>query len=55
MSLRPPHVGAVPAEIRHRGDVQVVGGPANEGIGGSDRRSEVEGLRAELDEGVADR
>ena len=41
----------VPVEIRHRGDVQVVGGPANEGFGGSEHRSEVEGLRAELDEG----
>ena len=41
----------VPVEIRHQGDVQVVGGPANEGFDRSVHKSEVEGLRAELDEG----
>ena len=48
-------MGEVPKEIRHRGDVQVVGGPENEGFGGSDHKSEVEVLRAEPDEGAAGR
>ena len=45
----------VPAEIRRRGGVQLVGGPASEGFGGSECWSEVEGLQAELNEGAASR
>ena len=50
-SLTAAHVGTVPVEIQYWGDVQVVGGPADKGFSGSEHRSEVEGLRAELDEG----
>ena len=45
----------VPTEIRRWGGVQVVGGPANEGFGGSERQSVGEGLRAKLDERAARR
>ena len=45
----------VPAEIRRWGDVQVVGGPANERFGGPDRQSLGEGLRAGLDQSAAGR
>ena len=45
----------VPAEIRRQGDVRVLGGPVNDGFGGSELQSMVEGLRVELDESAAGR
>ena len=45
----------VPAEILRREDVQVVRWTGNEGFSGSERRSDVEGLRVELNEGAASR